>query len=392
MNIKDCHGIKTYEEITSLYPESAIVILSGMNDEAIALDIVKKGAQDYLLKSDVSSKILSKTIEYSKERKNLIHQLKASELKYRNVFNQSPLPMFIINGENQIMQTNQAALELYGCDEQQLTSKKLTELSISDRVWLSKSEHAFQVTCMHKGRNDKRIKVEIFGRRLYEESDDFICLLIDKSAEWEFEQTKYKVISGAQENERKKIAMDLHDGLVQNLAVLSLWFNNLEIPEEQKQIKDQIAKQIENVIREARGIAYTLSPPDLDEGFIHALDILKERINRIGDMKLNLKVEDGVQEFDFGKVDKYNLYRIIQEFLNNSIKHSGSDHSDIHITKEGECIKIHANDYGKGFDIANHSIGLGIKSLEHRIKLGNLKGGVTSAVGSGTQLNIEIEQ
>ena len=87
LNIKDCHGIKTYEEITSLYPDSAIVILSGMNDEAIALDIVKKGAQDYLLKSDVSSKILSKTIEYSKERKNLIHQLKESELKYRNVFN-----------------------------------------------------------------------------------------------------------------------------------------------------------------------------------------------------------------------------------------------------------------------------------------------------------------
>jgi CheY-like chemotaxis protein len=115
LNITDSHGVETYNSIIKLYANSAVVILSGMNDEDLALDIVKKGAQDYLLKSDVSSKILSKTIEYSKERKNLIGQLQMSELKYRNVFNQSPLPMFIVEqAERKIIQANQAAIFFYG--------------------------------------------------------------------------------------------------------------------------------------------------------------------------------------------------------------------------------------------------------------------------------------
>ena len=59
LNITDSQGIDTYNSVISIYPDAAIVILSGMNDEELALRIVKLGAQDYLLKSDVSSKILS---------------------------------------------------------------------------------------------------------------------------------------------------------------------------------------------------------------------------------------------------------------------------------------------------------------------------------------------
>ncbi|MFN6374538.1 MAG: response regulator, partial [Chitinophagia bacterium] len=64
LNITDSHGIDTYHSINSIFQHAAVIILSGMNDEELALQIVKLGAQDYLLKSDVSSKILSKTIEY----------------------------------------------------------------------------------------------------------------------------------------------------------------------------------------------------------------------------------------------------------------------------------------------------------------------------------------
>ena len=393
LNITDSHGIDTYHTIIAIFPHAAVVILSGMNDEELALRIVKLGAQDYLLKSDVSSKILSKTIEYSKERKNLLAKLQASEFKYRNVFNQSPLPMFIIEGEDSmIVQANQSAENLYQYPELEIIGRSLDAFNIGEKTWIKNAPHQFHVACVHQTKNGNSLHVEIFGKRLIDHQHEFICLVIDKSEEWAFEQKKYKLISSAQENEKRKIAMELHDGLVQNLAVLSLWFNNIEISADQQQLKDMFVKQLDNAIKEARGIAYTISPPDLDEGFLHALETLVERINRVGKIKVGLKVEDSVHEKDFAAVDKFNIYRIVQEFLNNSFKHSGSEGIDIMLKRENGSVMLLADDHGKGFDMNDQTVGLGIKSLQHRIKLGDLKGGVKSAPGKGTQLELELNK
>jgi signal transduction histidine kinase len=107
-------------------------------------------------------------------------------------------------------------------------------------------------------------------------------------------------------------------------------------------------------------------------------------------MKVYLDVDNRVEEENFGKIDKFNLYRIVQEFLNNSIKHAGSTRLDIQVSKTDNGLCLVADDHGKGFDMADHTNGLGIKSLEHRIKLGNLRGGVSSKVGEGTKLEIQI--
>ena len=392
LNITDSHGVETYHSIIKIYANSAVVILSGMNDEGLALDIVKKGAQDYLLKSDVSSKMLSKTIEYSKERKNLIGQLQMSELKYRNIFNQSPLPMFIVeHDERKIIQANQAAILFYGFGEAEMLTKNMGSFSVGERVLIKNEEDAFHFSCVHRNKKGNQLHVEVLGKKINgDEGEEYICLIIDKTAEWEFEQKKYKVISAAQENEKKKIAMELHDGLVQSLALLSLWFNNLNTSEDQKNLRDMFVKHLDNAIKETRGIAYILSPPDLEEGFLHALSTLTERINRVGNMKVHLEVDNQVAEENLDKIDKFNLYRIVQEFLNNSIKHAGSAKLDIHVFKTENELHLVADDHGKGFDMADHTTGLGIKSLEHRIKLGNLRGGVSSKIGEGTKLEIQI--
>jgi len=389
LNITDSHGIDTYHSINSIFQHAAVIILSGMNDEELALQIVKLGAQDYLLKSDVSSKILSKTIEYGKERKNLLAKLQASEFKYRNVFNQSPLPMFIIEGEdNMIIQANQSAENLYQYPEIEIIGKKLDEFAIGEKTWIKNSGSQFHISCVHGTKNGEKLHVEIFGKRLIDHQHEFICLVIDKSEEWAFEQNKYKLIAAAQENEKRKIAMELHDGLVQNLALLSILFKNIDVSADQQNMKEMFNAHLENAIKEARGIAYTLSPPDLEEGFLHAINTLAERINRIGKVQMGLTIDQHLKENDFAHIDKFNLYRIVQEFLNNSFKHSASEKLDITIKKTDDKIKLIADDHGKGFDMSEQTVGLGIKSLLHRIKLGDLNGGIKSSPGNGTQLEL----
>lgn len=392
LNVTDSCGVDTYHSIIKIYANSAVVILSGMNDENLALDIVKKGAQDYLLKSDVSSKILSKTIEYSKERKNLLGQLQVSELKYRNVFNQSPLPMFIVEGsERKIIQANQAAYHFYGFGEAEILGKSMHRFSLGEKLSIQHEEDAFRIACIHQNKKGEKLNVEVLEKEIDgEENQTYICLIIDKKAEWEFEQKQYRVIAAAQENEKKKIAMELNDGIVQSLALLSIWFNNFEISGNQRNLRDMFEKHLENAIKETKGIAYILSPPDLEEGFLHSLSTLTERMNRMGKMKVSLEVRKHVAESDFNSIDKFNLYRIVQEFLNNAIKHSGSERLDIVVSKGENGIHLVADDHGKGFDMSAHTTGLGVKSLQHRIKLENLHGGVTSKIGEGTKLDVQF--
>ena len=392
LNITDSQGMDTYNSVISIFPNAAVIILSGMSDEELALEIVKCGAQDYLLKSDVNSKMLGKAIEYSKERKNLLGLLKVSEFKYRNVFNQSPLPMFIVSGpELVISQVNKSFLDFYLYAEAEVIQKPLQFLSKLKKPESLQIHSAFKKTDVHLNSEGKELHVDIMGRPIEVGSDEFICLVIDHTAEWEFERKKYKVISDAQEKEKRKIAMDLHDGLSQTLALLNIWFNNLEIPEAQKNLKELFERHLDSAIKETRGIAYNLFPPDLEEGFIPAMNMLTERINRLGSHKISLEIQKGIVESNFDSTDKFNLYRIVQEFINNSNKHSESALVKIKIHKTSDGIHVFIDDNGKGFDMSQHSGGLGVKSIEHRIKLGSLHGGLKSAIGEGTQLDLVID-
>lgn len=394
LNVTDSYGVDTYHSIIKIYSNAAIVILSGMNDENLALDIVKKGAQDYLLKSDVSSKILSKTIEYSKERKKLVGQLQVSELKYRNVFNQSPLPMFIVEGsERKIIQANLAAYHFYGFSEAELLGKNMDRLSSGETLSIQHEEEAFRIACMHQNKKGEKLHVEVLGKKIDgEENNTSICMIIDKTAAWGFEQKNYRIIAAAQEKEKKKIAHELNDGLLQSLELMSIWFNNFDISGNQQNLRSMFEKHLENAIKETKGIAYVLSPPDLEEGFLHALSTLTGRMNRMGKMKLNLEVRKQVAEADFSTIDKFNLYRIVQEFLNNAIKHAGSERLDIVVSKGEDGIHLVADDHGKGFDMSDNTTGLGVKSIQYRIKLGNLHGGLTSKIGEGTKLDVQFGQ
>ena len=97
LGISDSNGINTYEAIHKMYKFASIIILSGLNDQALALEIVSKGAQDYLLKTEINAQLLDKTIRYSMLRRSFRLGIFNSEQKYKDVFNRSPFPFQFIN-------------------------------------------------------------------------------------------------------------------------------------------------------------------------------------------------------------------------------------------------------------------------------------------------------
>ena len=126
---------------------------------------------------------------------------------------------------------------------------------------------------------------------------------------------KFDIISQAEESEKKKIARELHDGLGQQMVLLNLLFQNFQPVEEQKEdnYKD-LGNLLQSCIREVKEIAYNLLP-ELEKGFINAMERFSHRINSIGEIEFSLEIDESIQESDLESIDNFNLYQIIQELF-----------------------------------------------------------------------------
>ncbi|MEY4573796.1 MAG: hypothetical protein RLZ10_3102, partial [Bacteroidota bacterium] len=239
----------------------------------------------------------------------------------------------------------------------------------------------------------KELIVEVILNKL-ESSDDleFIAQVIDRTDEVFFEKRKNEVISQAEESEKKKIARELHDGLGQNMVLLNLLFQSLKPSNEQEGQYQEISSLLQSCIRELKEIAYSLLPPELENGFLNALNRFANRINTLGKVNFVITIEDGFKEADFGNIDKFNLYRIVQEFVNNSMKHAHANNLTVEIKRTEHEVLIVVSDDGVGFDNEKVIKGLGIQNIQHRIKMANIRGEIQSSLGNGAILKMAINK
>lgn len=396
LNILDSNGIVTYDSITSIFPHASVIVLSGLDDKNIALQIVSKGAQDYILKSDIKPELLEKTIKYGSLRKKLNDELEESEKKYRDVFYKSPMPMFKLKGESlQIEMANQASHDLYQVPHGGFDGLSFYEFNSLGNTPFSDltTGNSFRKEFIQENLTGEEKTVEVILNKLDSEDDlVFIAHIIDRTEELEFERKKYEIISQAEESEKKKIARELHDGLGQNMVLLNLLYQSLTPQPDQKNQLDEIGNLIQNCIRELKEIAYNLLPPELDHGFLNAIDRFAYRVNSIGTLDFIVDIQADFSEEDLINIDKFNLYRIVQEFINNSIKHALAKTVSFKIEKTFSNIIISISDDGIGFDEENVRKGLGIQNVQHRIKMANIKGDFKSTLGNGAELKLIINR
>ena len=394
LNILDSHGIETYVAIDKLFSECCVFVLSGMDDQKIAEEVVSKGAQDYLLKSEIRPQILAKTIRYGLLRKSLNQELEHSEKKYRDVFNNSPLPMFKLVGENlNIQMANDACLQLYNMDNNSIIGKSFYDFNVDKELRFEdlNNSDSYKNEFTQKKDNGDEIIVELSLNKLEQKELSFIAHVNNKTDEILFEKNKFDIISQAEEGEKKKIARELHDGIGQNMVLLNLLFQNMSVEEAQKEQHSEVGKIIQNCIKEIKEIAYNLLPPELERGFLNAINRFANRINATGRLEFFIEVEKNVTEEDLSHIDKFNLYRIVQEVINNALKHSRADHIFFKVHKNDKQIEIEIKDEGIGFDEMKIEEGLGIQNVKHRMRISKLKGLFESEPGKGTKIKLILD-
>lgn len=129
LSLPDSDGLETITDLLSAVPVLPIVVLTGLDDESVALEALKLGAQDYVFKGHINQPILEKSIRYAIERAHNAEQLRQSEERYRQLVDLSPDAIIIVH-EQQITFVNEAAVQLLGA----ITAADLIGSCLSDYI------------------------------------------------------------------------------------------------------------------------------------------------------------------------------------------------------------------------------------------------------------------
>lgn len=176
----------------------------------------------------------------------------------------------------------------------------------------------------------------------------------------------------AQEEERRRIGADIHDDIGPMLATNKLWLSKflyLEDPGEIKRHVDSMAKQFDIIIEQVRLVAHYLVPQVLLEfGLIDAVDDHCARINETQQLNTTFNYENKV--IKLSESEQLALYRIIQEFSNNTIRHANAQKLIITLKDDQFGVHLILHDDGKGITESqfSKSTGIGINNMQARAK------------------------
>ncbi len=298
LGLPDGNGEALIAEIIALLPECPVIILTGFADLDFSIRSLSLGIADYLLKDDINSTSLYKSILYSIERKKSIIALKESETRYSNL----------------------------KVDEQ----KKIAKAVIS-----------------------------------------------------------------AQEKERAGIGAELHDNVNQLLAASKLYLKGIEAqPENAHEFLLKTEEYISTAMEEIRKLSHVLvgASRDKDIWLIPSVNELIHDISIMKDVDFNFIFDNYDSEEDMNRERKQAIYRIIQEQLNNILKHADASKVEIELKDDAGGLIVTISDNGKGFDPIAKREGIGLKNIINRAGLYNGKIDIVSSPGNGCMMSMYFKE
>lgn len=248
---------KSGEELISGILESAedlpVIVLTGYSDINFGIKSLLLGVSDYLLKDELNTTTLYKTIVYNLERKRIINNLQESERRYSNLFQLSPQPKFVYDVNTMaFLDVNKAAIKHYGYSLEEFLSLKITDL-YPDPKLVTKKDELSGMGILHLKKNGEPIRVEIHSNDLvFKEKEARVILVNDITDRLNYIQAIEK------QNEKLKSISWKQSHLVRAplariMGIVNLLSENLVDEDEQKELLNQIlnsAEEFDAVIKD----------------------------------------------------------------------------------------------------------------------------------------------
>ena len=416
---------KLYDFISPEYrPEIAkqmleVVERTGTFNRSKILCHNTKGNDIWLMLSGFPVFTKAKTLKgYRGVFQNITQRMRDEE-KHTLVINTSIDGFMMTDGNNHIIEVNDAYCQMTGFSQDELLGKNFIDLDIGEEILKrndssNKSKNIGQerFETKHLCKNNQCIDIEISLNNLNLVENQLFIFIRDISERKLSEASKaqnlellqvhqnklrnlQQKLASAEESERKKMAELLHDGIGQNLAIaylkLSSIGENSNADKTQKVIGDSLSL-INNAIKESRSLTYDLSPPILYElGLVSALKWKLDQV--LKDFGIESKIIINKEPLSLKNETAILVFRIFSELLNNIIKHAKASFVEITIEHNEFMLNFQIKDNGKGFDtneLYTKSIGFGLFNIRERIESlqGNIE--IISVINRGTTINFFI--
>ena len=360
----------------------------------------------------------------------LIENLKQSEERYQMLMENAGDLVFVLDRGGRFLYVNSQSVEMLGCLPEELCGKYFgefvtpeswaTTVSIVKNATRNRKQH-IEYSWAIQRKDGRMVKLDVRASLVYQGFELFRHQGIarDTSTEkrlWQEIEKREKALDVsrnreermreylsvadlAQEEERARIARELHDGAIQYLVALRRKFDLLKmslkpLPGNSRELLMGIDSLLDETVGDLREFARNLRPPVLDDfGFVSACEWLCDQAEREG-FRVVFDVSGAIREIP--REIEASVFRIVQEGLSNAVKHSGASLIELRLGFEDNVLTIGIKDNGKGFNppqAPSSLVRAGQMGLVGMFERGELLGAsieISSEPGSGTLLSVVI--
>jgi PAS domain S-box-containing protein len=404
-------GIPTYFSYRRLRSFPIIATVGTSEEDALA-NYTEDVRRDYVFASLISLLILlfSAVIGYTLlHRKRILKKVKESEIKYRSIVNNTKDIILLIHTNGSIKAANPAACKAFLIKEETLLHTSFLNLvafhADEDRSLILEK---LQVTTFEKElsfvRSDGSLFVGEMVSTLHTNAtnEHSIIIIIRDITERKrmaeklikeqrrFQRRLTRQVIQAQEREREEIGRELHDNVNQVLTTVKLYLEMAATNSELSQaLVTKSTTLIMESINEIRSLSHSLSAPTLGtNSIIDSINALIESVKPSAKFQIHFSHNTCTQ--DLSKEQKLAIYRIIQEQLNNVIKHADASIVWITLAQSKSHTLLTVKDNGKGFDAKALRSGIGLNNIISRAKAFEGSVQIKSQPEQGTALIVSL--
>lgn len=383
LNLPDLQGEELIIKTMEIADNAPVIVLTGYSDLEFGIQSLSYGISDYIIKDELTPNGLWKSIRYSIERNLITQQLQDSERRYRDLFEKNPSPMLIWDLKSRcVLDTNMAAERKYG-----YTKSEFHELTIDD-IKLNKSDFSLdgfnhktsdestepaKNIWRHRKKNGGIIFVEVNGHYLqYKDEPASLILMNDVTERIEINERMLESSLQAEELERNRIARELHDGIVQQLAACRMFAENLHDLTDDSEKLEQGIERLQELLKkttlQTRDLSHNLQSAEFQTmTFSDLVYRLSRQMSAVSGTEFQF-IDHLPDQFKVDSGSKVNLYRVIQELYTNIVKHANASKAETVVEHAGDHISISIKDDGTGFD-PDHSPGdgFGLANVSNRV-------------------------